>query len=133
MTLSALSDTHHYESTARPGCRPTLQLKPSTFVRKLSFMEKPGTLFGWAFGDAARADEPGYLDELRREALENATQDAARRGFKVEAGEEAYAVLQAGETLVDVDSAPDRLVVRCTVKLSGPGSESVHAVGPMNG
>ena len=56
-----------------------------------------------------------------------------RRGFKVEAGEEAYAVLQAGETLVDVENAPDRLVVRCTVKLTGPGSESVHAVGPMNG
>lgn len=96
-------------------------------------MEKPGTLFGWAFGDAARADEPGYLDELRREALENAIQDADRRGFKVEAGEETYAVLQAGETLVDVENAPDRLVVRCTVKLTGPGSESVHAVGPMNG
>jgi hypothetical protein len=103
------------------------------FVRKLSFMEETGTLFGWAFGDAARADEPGYMDELRREALENATQDAARRGFKVEAGEESYAILQAGETLVDVENAPDRLVVRCTVKLAGPGSETVHAMGPMNG
>jgi hypothetical protein len=103
------------------------------FVGKLSFMEETGTLFGWAFGDAARADESGYLDELRREALDNATQDAARRGFKVQAGEESYAVLQAGETLVDVENAPDRLVVRCTVKLTGPGSQSVHAMGPMNG
>lgn len=102
-------------------------------MRKLGSMEKPGTLFGWAFGDAARADEPEYLNGLRREALENACQDADRRGFKVEAGEETYAVLQAGETLVDVEAAPDRLVVRCTVKLTGPGSESVHAVGPMNG
>lgn len=95
-------------------------------------MEKPGTLFGWAFGEAARADEPGYLDKLRRVALENAIQDADRRGFEVEAGEETYAVVQAGETLVDVENAPDRLV-RCTVKLTGPGSENVHAVGPMNG
>ncbi|WCI09235.1 hypothetical protein PJ267_05270 [Arthrobacter sp. OVS8] len=96
-------------------------------------MERPGTLFGWAFGDAARGDDPGYLDELRREALTNATQDAAKRGFKVVTGEESYAVLQAGETLVDVENAPDRLVVRCTVRLTGPGSEDVHAVGPMNG
>lgn len=96
-------------------------------------MEKTGTLFGWAFGDVARADEPGYLEELRREALKNASQDAARRGFKVQSGEESYAVLQAGETLVDVENAPDRIVVRCTVKLTGPGSESVHAEGPMNG
>ena len=96
-------------------------------------MEETGTLFGWAFGDPARADEPGYLDELRREALKNATKDAARRGFQVRAGEESFAVLQAGETLVDVGNAPDRLVVRCMVKLTGPGSESVHAEGPMNG
>ena len=68
-------------------------------------MEKTGTLFGWAFGDVARADEPGYVEELRREALKNASQDAARRGFKVQSGEESYAVLQAGETLVDVENA----------------------------
>ncbi|MDI3196278.1 hypothetical protein QK290_17925 [Pseudarthrobacter sp. AL07] len=53
--------------------------------------------------------------------------------FKVETGEESYAELQAEETLVDVETAPNRLIVRCTVKITGPGSGSVHAVGPMNG
>jgi hypothetical protein len=42
-------------------------------------------------------------------------------------------VLNAADALVEVDTAPDSLVVRCTVKLTGEGAEKVHAEGPMNG
>lgn len=102
-------------------------------VRKISLMEESGTLFGWAFGNAGGADDPGYLDELRALALANAKQDAASRGFSVGPGTESYTVIGPGETLIDVSTAPDQLIVRCTVKLVGPGSGDVHAEGPMNG
>lgn len=96
-------------------------------------MNETGQLFGWAFGDKSRADEPGYLDSLRKAALANAKQDAASRGFEVEAGTEKYAMLEQGETLVEVDSAPGGLIVRCTVTISGPGAGKIHPEGPMNG
>jgi hypothetical protein len=102
-------------------------------VRKINAMEATGTLFGWAFGDAGREDDQSYLDELRHEALENARQDAASKGVEVEPGSEVFTVLGAGETLVDLDMAPDSLVVRCTVKLTGTGAGKLHAEGPMNG
>lgn len=92
-----------------------------------------GTLFGWAFGDASREDDEPYVDTLRHEALENAQQAAASKNVSVEPGTETYTVLAPGETLVDFHTAPDSLVVRCTVKLVGPGSEKIHAEGPMNG
>jgi hypothetical protein len=101
--------------------------------RKIIAMEATGTLFGWAFGDSAREDDQSYVDQLRREALENARQAAASKGFGVEPGSEGFAVLRAGDTLVELDTAPDTLVVRCTVKLTGEGAERVHAEGPMNG
>jgi hypothetical protein len=101
--------------------------------RRILAMETKGTLFGWAFGDASRENDPDYLDSLRREALENAKQDAALKHVMVEPGTETYTVLAPGETLVDLDAAPRNLVVRCTVKLVGPGSEKFHAEGPMNG
>lgn len=102
-------------------------------MRKISDMNGSGTLFGWAFGDLSRARDEAYLDELRRDALANATQDATSRGFDVEEGTETYAVINPGETLADVHTAPDQLIVRCTVKLAGPGADKVHAEGPMNG
>ena len=102
-------------------------------ARKINAMEATGTLFGWAFGDSAREDDEKYVEELRQEALENARQAAASRGFGVEPGSEGYAVLRAGDTLVELDTAPDTLVVRCTVKLTGEGADRVHAEGPMNG
>jgi hypothetical protein len=92
-----------------------------------------GTIFGWAFGDAAREEDVQYVDTLRREALENAKQAAASKHVGVEPGTETYTVLAPGETLVEIDTAPDTLVVRCTVRLVGPGSEKIHAEGPMNG
>ncbi|MET1022535.1 MAG: hypothetical protein ABWX69_10095 [Arthrobacter sp.] len=96
-------------------------------------MIETGQLFGWSFGDKARAHEPGYVDSLRKAALANAEQDAASRGFDVEAGAETYAVIEQGETLVEVDSAPGGLIVRCTVTIMGPGAGTFHAEGPMNG
>ncbi|MDQ0819838.1 hypothetical protein QFZ79_002128 [Arthrobacter sp. V4I6] len=96
-------------------------------------MEETGKLFGWSFGDRSRADEPGYLDRLREAALANAKQDAAARGFDVESGTEKYAVIEQGETLVEVESAPGGLIVRCTVTIVGSGAGNIHAEGPMNG
>jgi hypothetical protein len=100
---------------------------------RIAAMGTTGTLFGWAFGDASREDDEAYVDSLRREALENAKQDAASKKVSVEPGSETYTVLAPGETLVDIHTAPNSLVVRCTVKLVGPGSEKFHAEGPMNG
>jgi hypothetical protein len=106
-------------------------MQPHT--RNIAAMENTGTLFGWAFGDAAREAESGYLEQLQHEAFENARRTAEARGFTVLAGSEAFAVLNARETLVEVDTAPNSLVVRCTVTVEGPGAEKLHAEGPMNG
>jgi hypothetical protein len=102
-------------------------------VRKINAMGSTGTLFGWAFGDSDREDDQAYVDGLKREALANATQTAQSKGFGVEPGSEAFTVLSAGDALVDIETAPDDLVVRCTVRLVGEGSERMHAEGPMNG
>jgi hypothetical protein len=97
-------------------------------------MKETGQLFGWSFGDKSRAHEPGYLDGLREAALANAKQDASSRGLEVEAGAETYAVIEQGETLAEVDSAPGGgLIVRCTVTVVGPGAGRIHPEGPMNG
>ncbi|MFE4544842.1 hypothetical protein [Arthrobacter sp. NPDC056727] len=96
-------------------------------------MGSTGTLFGWAFGDSEREDDQSYVDGLKREALANATQAARSKGFDVAEGSAVFTVLSAGDALVDIDTAPDDLVVRCTVKLVGEGSERIHAEGPMNG
>jgi hypothetical protein len=102
-------------------------------VRKINAMGSTGTLFGWAFGDSEREDDQAYVDGLKREALANATQAAKSKGFDVESASEVFTVLSAGDALVDIDTAPDDLVVRCTVKLVGEGAERIHAEGPMNG
>ncbi|WP_427006455.1 hypothetical protein [Pseudarthrobacter sp. H2] len=96
-------------------------------------MNETGHLFGWAFGDMSKADVAGYLETLQDAALDNARQDAASRGFEVEAGTEHFAVIEQGETLVDVGNAPGGLVVRCTVTILGAGAAGVHPEGPMNG
>lgn len=111
----------------------TVARNSTVFVRKINAMDATGTLFGWAFGDAEREDDQGYLDGLRSEALANARQAAEARGFGVVPGSEVFTVLSPGETLVDIDTAPDDLVVRCTVKLTGEGADRIHAEGPMNG
>lgn len=102
-------------------------------VRKINAMGSTGTLFGWAFGDSEREDDAAYVGGLKREALDNATEAAKSKGFDVEPGSEVFTVLSAGDALVDVDTAPDSLVVRCTVRLVGEGSDKIHAEGPMNG
>jgi hypothetical protein len=102
-------------------------------MRKISDMNGTGTLFGWAFGDVTRSEDEAYLDELRSDALANATKDAESRGFEVEPGTETYTVINPHETLADLTTTPDQLIVRCTVKLVGPGAENIHAEGPMNG
>jgi predicted rRNA methylase YqxC with S4 and FtsJ domains len=96
-------------------------------------MNESGQLFGWAFGDAPKAHVPGYLETVQAAALENAKQEAASRGFEVEAGSEHFAVVEPGETLIDVGAAPGGLVVRCTVTIAGAGAAGVHPEGPMNG
>ena len=96
-------------------------------------METTGTLFGWAFGDTAREGDKAYVDGLRREALGNARRTAEAKGVAVEAGSEVFTVLNGDETLVELDTAAGRLVVRCTVHVTGPGADRLHAEGPMNG
>ena len=94
------------------------------FVRKINAMGATGTLFGWAFGDSAREDDQAYVDGLKREALANATAGRQEsKGFDVETGSEVFTVLSAGDALVDIDTAPDDLVVRCTVNSMGEGAE----------
>lgn len=96
-------------------------------------MENRGTLFGWAFGDADREDDDKYVDWLQREALDNARKTAEAKGLTVEAGSEVFTFLNANDTLVEHDTAPNTLVVRCTVTVEGPGAGRLHAEGPMNG
>jgi hypothetical protein len=96
-------------------------------------MDTTGTLFGWAFGDAAREDDGKYVEELQREALDNARQAAEAKGLTAEAGSEVFTILNAHETLVELDTAPDSLVVRATVHIEGTGAGKLHAEGPMNG
>lgn len=96
-------------------------------------MENTGTLFGWAFGDAGREDDGKYIEGLQREALDNARTTAEAKGLQVEEGSEVFTILNANDTLVEHDTAPDSLVVRCTVKVEGPGAGRLHAEGPMNG
>ena len=96
-------------------------------------MEATGTLFGWAFGDSSRKGDTKYVQELQRAALDNARQTAEAKGLKVEAGSEVFTVLSAKDSLVELDTAPDTLVVRCTVHVEGPGAGKLHAEGPMNG
>lgn len=96
-------------------------------------MEDTGTLFGWAFGDPARQDDEPYMAALEQEALDNAADTARAKGVTVVAGSEAFTALSANDSLVELDHAPDRLVVRCTVHVEGPGAGRLHAEGPMNG
>ena len=96
-------------------------------------MENTGTLFGWAFGDPARQREGSYLAGLQKEALNNATETARAKGVAVVAGSEIFTALSAEDTLVELDHAPGKLVVRCTVHVEGPGAGKLHAEGPMNG
>ena len=96
-------------------------------------MEDTGTLFGWAFGDPARGDDAAYMTGLEKEALENATATAKAKGLTVVVGSEVFTALSANDSLVELDHAPGKLVVRCTVHVEGPGAAKLHAEGPMNG
>lgn len=92
-----------------------------------------GTLFGWAFGDPAREDDDTYIAGLEKEALENAGETAEAKGVAVVNGSEVFTSLSANDSLVELDHAPGKLVVRCTVHVEGPGAGKLHAEGPMNG
>jgi len=92
-----------------------------------------GTLFGWAFGDPAREDDGTYIAGLEKEALENARATAEAKGVAVVNGSEVFTSLSANDSLVELDHAPGKLVVRCTVHVEGPGAGKLHAEGPMNG
>ena len=96
-------------------------------------MENTGTLFGWAFGDPARQDDESYLAGLEKEALDNATATAKAKGVTVVEGSEVFTALSAHDSLVELEHAPGKLVVRCTVHVEGPGAGKMHAEGPMNG
>lgn len=96
-------------------------------------MENTGTLFGWAFGDPARQDDDTYMAALEKEALGNATATAKAKGVTVVLGSEVFTALSANDSLVELDHAPGKLVVRCTVHVEGPGAGKMHAEGPMNG
>lgn len=92
-----------------------------------------GSLFGWAFGDEARRDDAAYVRGLKEQALDNARGVASSRGLDVLERSAAYTVVSAHDTVLELDNAPDSLIVRCTVKVTGPGAEKLHAEGPMNG
>ncbi|MGF9648161.1 hypothetical protein AAIH32_09315 [Pseudarthrobacter oxydans] len=96
-------------------------------------MGTTGSLFGWAFGDPAREDDDNYVEGLQREAFGNARDTAKAKGVAVVAGSEVFTVLSADDSLVELDNAPGKLVVRCTVHVEGPGAEKIRAEGPMNG
>jgi len=96
-------------------------------------MGTTGSLFGWAFGDPAREGDDGYVKGLQREAFGNARDTAKAKGVAVVAGSEVFTVLSADDSLVELDNAPGKLVVRCTVYVEGPGAEKIRAEGPMNG
>ncbi|WP_104042640.1 hypothetical protein [Arthrobacter sp. ZGTC412] len=96
-------------------------------------MGTTGSLFGWAFGDPAREDDGSYVDGLQREAYGNARDTAKAKGVAVVAGSEVFTVLSADDSLVELDNAPGKLVVRCTVHVEGPGADKMRAEGPMNG
>jgi hypothetical protein len=90
-------------------------------------------LFGWAFGDPARQDDDRYVEGLQDEAFGNARATAKAKGVAVVTGSEVFTVLSADDSLVELDNAPGKLVVRCTVHVEGPGAEKIRAEGPMNG
>ncbi|RAX47185.1 hypothetical protein DQ354_03055 [Arthrobacter sp. AQ5-06] len=92
-----------------------------------------GTLFGWAFGDPAREDDDTYIAGLEKQALENARETAAAKGVAVVNGSEVVTSLSSNDRSVELDHAPGKLVVRCTVHVEGPGAEKLHAEGPLNG
>jgi hypothetical protein len=96
-------------------------------------MSSAGTIFGWAFGDIPRADEPGYMERLQEQALENARKDAAAKGVEVEPGSEVFTVVRRGHSLIDADMAVGGLIVRCMVHVQGAKAWKLHAEGPMNG
>ena len=96
-------------------------------------MGNTGTLFGWAFGDPARENESTYVEGLQNEALRNARKTAVAKGVAVVADSQVFTVLSADDSLVELENAPGKLVVRCTVHVEGPGAEKLRAEGPMNG
>src|SRR4051794_25571793 len=97
-------------------------------------MNGNNTIFGWAFGDSARAEDEEYLATIRDESLENARQDAARQGVHIDPSTAVFTVVSEDNSLIDAgESARGRITVRCTVHVEGPGAEEIHAEGPMNG
>jgi hypothetical protein len=70
---------------------------------------------------------------LEREALGNATETARAKGVSVVPGSQVFTALSADESLVELENAPGKLVVRCTIHVEGPGAEKLRAEGPMNG
>ena len=73
------------------------------------------------------------MARLEKEALENATATAKAKGVTVVQGSAVFTALSAHDSLVELDHAPGKLVVRCTVHVEGPGAGKMHAEGPMNG
>jgi len=97
-------------------------------------MTEASTVFGWAFGEPGRETDPAYQQDLRESALENALQEAARKGVEADAATAVYTVVDDDGSLIDHgESGRGRMVVRCTVQVSGPGAGRLHAEGPMNG
>lgn len=96
-------------------------------------MGNTGTLFGWAFGDPAREQEDAYVGSLQDEALANARDTAKAKGVSLVPDSQVFTVLSADDSLVELDNAPGKLVVRCTVHVEGQGAEKLRAEGPMNG
>ncbi len=71
---------------------------------------------------------------LQKEALEQRQRDCQGQG--VYGGGRLGGLHRPSapnDTLVELDHAPGKLVVRCTVHVEGPGAGKLHAEGPMNG
>lgn len=97
-------------------------------------MTRKSTLFGWAFGDPGRESDTTYVEGLKDAALRNAAEVAAAKGLQVLPETAVFTIVSEAETLIDGGEAGHgKLVVRCTVDVTGPGAEDVSAEGPMNG
>ncbi|MFD1213612.1 hypothetical protein ACFQ36_16355, partial [Arthrobacter sp. GCM10027362] len=121
------------EGHGGPGAatKSALRERPS---RRLAVMTRKSTLFGWAFGDPGRGDDAPYVEQLKAAALRNAGETAAARGLQIVPDTAVFALVTEADTLIDGgETGHGKLVVRCTVDVTGPGAERVSAEGPMNG
>lgn len=78
-------------------------------------MDRCRWLSGWAFGDARRGQEPGYLDWLKELARRLAEQEAANQRVHVQPGSQEYTLRSESDGTGSTRIGRDRIVVRCAL------------------